>query len=181
MHILVLILSVVIAILVLLLIVGLFLKKEFYIERSIVIHRTKAEVFNYLRFLKNAEHYNKWTMTDPSMKKTLTGTDGTTGFTYAWDSTDKNVGAGEQVIIQLQENERIDYELRFERPFKNVSYTSLILSSPATDQTTVSWTFHGKMNYPFNLLHAFLNLSKVLGKDLEKSLTNLKNLLEKKK
>jgi hypothetical protein len=69
MNIILIILQIIVAIIAFLLICGLFIKKEFLIERSIVIHKSKQEVFNYLKFLKNAEYYNKWTMTDPSAKK----------------------------------------------------------------------------------------------------------------
>lgn len=179
MNILFIILLIVVGIIVLLLLSGLFIKKEFFIERSTIVQRNKQDVFNYIRVLKNAEHYNKWTMTDPSMKKMLSGLDGTKGFIYSWDSTDKNVGAGAQEIIDIREGDRIDYELRFERPFKNTAYSSLITNTVAADQTKITWTFHGRMNYPFNILHALLNLSLVLGKEISISLTNLKVLLEK--
>lgn len=180
MNILVTILVVVVGIVILLLIAGLFLKKEFYIERSIVIHKSKQEVFNYLKILKNAEQFNKWVMTDPTMKKTLTGVDGTKGFVYAWDSANKNAGAGAQEIIDIKEGLRIDYELRFERPFKNTSYSSLILTATAPEQTTVTWNFSGNLKYPINLMHQLLNLSKMLGKDMDTSLNHLKTILEKK-
>jgi uncharacterized protein YndB with AHSA1/START domain len=74
------------------LILALFGKNEFVIERETIINRPSQEVFNYIRFLKNAEHYNKWVMTDPNMKKAYRGTDGAPGFVYAWDSENKNVG-----------------------------------------------------------------------------------------
>jgi uncharacterized protein YndB with AHSA1/START domain len=179
MNILLTILLAIVGLIVLLLIIGLFLKKEFRIERSTVIKKPKSEVYNYLRILKNAEQYNKWTMTDPHMKKTLTGTDGTVGFIYAWDSTNKNAGAGAQEIIKLKENTQIDYELRFERPFKNTAYSSLVLEDVSPDQTKVTWSFDGVMPYPFNVMHALLGMSKILGKDLETSLLNLKTILEK--
>ena len=119
-------------------------------------------------------------MTDPTMKKTLTGVDGTKGFVYAWDSANKNAGAGAQEIIDIKEGLRIDYELRFERPFKNTSYSSLILTATAPEQTTVTWNFSGNLKYPINLMHQLLNLSKMLGKDMDTSLNHLKTILEKK-
>jgi uncharacterized protein YndB with AHSA1/START domain len=173
------ILLVIVGIIAILLICGLFIKKEFLIERSIIIHRSKQEVFNYLKILKNGEHYNKWMMADPAMKKTLTGTDGTVGFIYAWESTGKNAGKGEQEITKINEGERIESELRFEKPFKNTSYASFVIQGVSADQAKVTWAFHGNMNYPMNLIHALLNLSKMLGKDLETSLSNLKTILEK--
>lgn len=173
------ILIILISSVVLLLVSGLFIKKDFFIERSMIIHQPKQTVFNFLKLLKNSEQFNKWTMTDPSMKKTLTGTDGTEGFVYAWDSTNKNVGAGAQEIIKITEGERIDYELRFERPFKGTSYSFITTTATRPDQTNVTWTFHGTTKYPFNIMHSLLNLSKVLGNDLQTSLSNLKNILER--
>src|SRR3569832_2028271 len=92
-------------IIVLFLISGLFLKKHFIVERSIDIKKNKQDIFGYIKFLKNAEMYNKWMMADPQMKKMLAGMDGTKGFTYSWESKNKNVGAGAQEIISIQEGD----------------------------------------------------------------------------
>ena len=108
MNILITILLTLVGIIVLLLIIGLFLTKNFNIESNTVIKKSKTEVFNYVKFLKNNDQYNKWAMKDPNMKKVLTGTDGTVGFTYAWDGN-REAGKGVQEIIKIIENERIDY------------------------------------------------------------------------
>lgn len=149
-------------------------------EGSTIINRALPDVFNYLKMLKHIDQYNKWAMHDPHMRKTLTGTDGTVGFIFSWDSNDKNAGKGAQEIIAIKENERIDYELRFEKPFKNIAYSSLIVQPSLSNQTMVTWTFNGRMRYPFNLLHVLLGLGKMLNKDIATSLQNLKSILEKK-
>ena len=64
------------------LIVALFVKKDYAIERQVVINKPKQEVFNYIKFLKNQDNYSKWNMIDPNMKKAYTGTDGTVGFLF---------------------------------------------------------------------------------------------------
>ncbi len=74
------------ALIAVLLIVALFVKKEYTIEREITINKPKTEVFNYVKHLKNQDNYSKWVMQDPGMKKEFRGTDGTVGFVYAWDS-----------------------------------------------------------------------------------------------
>ncbi len=53
------------ALITLLLIMALFVKKEYTIEREITINKTKAEVFNYVKHLKNQDNYSKWVMQDP--------------------------------------------------------------------------------------------------------------------
>ena len=52
----------------------------------------------------------------------FTGTDGTVGFISAWESDIKNVGSGEQEILNIVEGERLGYEIRFLKPFKLTSW-----------------------------------------------------------
>src|SRR6478752_5632333 len=105
-----------------LLIVALFVKKDYNIQREIVINKPKKEVFDYIRFVKNQDNYSKWNMTDPDMKKTYIGNDGTPGFVYSWKSDDDNVGAGEQEITAIKEGEALEMELRFKIPFEMTNY-----------------------------------------------------------
>ncbi len=117
-------------------------------------------------------------MMDPGMKKEFKGTDGTVGFVYSWDSTNKNVGKGEQEIIKLEEGSRVDYEIRFFKPFQGVSYAWITTESLNPNQTMVNWSFRGMRNYPMKVMHKILNLKRVLGRDLQTSLHNLKSVLE---
>jgi len=158
-------------------ILAIFVKDQFTIERSININQPKDVVFSYIKLLKNQDHYSKWVMTDPAMKKVFTGVDGTVGSTYAWDSENKHVGKGEQEIMAISDN-RIDAEIRFERPFKGVATTALEGISLSPTETKVTWTFVGNKNYVMKVMHMVLNLAKVLGKDIQESLVMLKANLE---
>jgi len=160
------------------LIVALFLKKEYRIEERITINQPTPTVFNYIRFVKNQEHYSKWVMTDPNMQKTLTGTDGTVGFIYAWNSEDKGVGQGEQQITALVENKKMNSEVRFIKPFEGTGHVTMLTDSKGATETEVTWSMEGKSKYPMNFMNLFLG--KVLHKDMQISLQNLKNKLEKK-
>ena len=97
----------------LLLIVAIFVKKEVNVKREITINKPENEVFDYLKYLKNQDNFSKWNKLDPGMKKNYTGTDGTVGFISAWESTNDNVGVGEQAIKKIPQCERIDIEIRF--------------------------------------------------------------------
>jgi len=177
MKIVIVILISVVALIALLLIIAFFIKKEYVIKREIVINKSGEEVYNYVRFLRNQENYSKWVMADPGMKKEFKGTDGNTGFVYAWDSENKNVGKGEQEIIRLVEGERVDAEIRFIKPFEGIATTSMLIEPASEGQTRVVWSMSGKNNYPMNLMIPFID--NLLGKDLQMSLGNLKNMLEK--
>jgi hypothetical protein len=158
-------------------IIALFVKKEYRIEEQVSITKPTSEVFNYVKHVKNQEHYSKWVMTDPNMKKTLTGTDGTVGFIYAWDSEDKGVGAGAQEITALIENKKLNTEVRFIRPFEGTGYVTMLTDSTGTNETNVTWVMEGKSKYPMNIMNLFMG--KMLHKDMQISLQNLKNNLEK--
>lgn len=118
-------------------------------------------------------------MADPDMKKELRGTDGNVGFVYAWDSQNKQVGKGEQEITNIIEGEKVEYEIRFVKPFEGISPVYISTGSIAPSETRVKWVFQAKMPYPMNILLLFFNFPKMLGKDLEASLINLKTILEK--
>jgi hypothetical protein len=118
-------------------------------------------------------------MMGPNMKKEYKGTDGTVGFISAWDSQEKNVGAGEQEIKKITDSDRIDFELRFKRPFEATDYAYMITEAVDSNQAKVKWGFNGTMKYPMNLMLLFMDMDKMLGKDLDTGLTNLKNVLEK--
>jgi hypothetical protein len=148
------------------------------IEKSMDINRDSKEVFDYLKITKNQDNFSVWNMTDPSMKKTYQGKDGTVGFIYAWDSSNKNVGAGEQEITGIEEGKRIGYEIRFFRPMQNTGVSSFLINSKGKNLTSVVWTFDSPSKFPFSLLSPIFK--RMLGKDLEKGLGNLKVLLEKK-
>jgi hypothetical protein len=165
-----------VALVVLVLLIALFTPKTYHIQRSTTIDQPVAKVYSYIRYIKNQEQYSKWVMTDPNMQKTFTGTDGTVGFIYAWDSTHKNAGKGEQEITGLIEDKSVNIEIRFEKPFAGIGYAEQRLDANTPAQTTITWSMRGTSVYPMNITNLFID--KILGSDLEKSLTTLKRILE---
>ncbi len=173
------ILYILLAILSLILILAAIFKKAYAIREEVLIHKPIAEVFNYLKYLKNLDNFNKWVMIDSNVRKKYTGTDNTVGFIAAWDSNLKQVGKGEQEITGITKNERIDYEIRFEKPFKSTSPVFFKTESIDANSTKVTWGFDGAMPYPMNIMITLFQMEKQLGKDLQESLGTLKSILEK--
>jgi len=161
------------------LILAATLSKDYAIEREVIINKPVNEVFNYIKLIENSENWSKWVMTDPNSKKTYKGTDGTVGFIYEWDSENKNVGQGEQEITAIKEGERVDFELRFIKPFENKSTAAITTQSVGANQTKVKWYFRGERNYISKLMYLLLRLEKMLGNDMVISLNTMKGVLEK--
>lgn len=162
----------------LLLIIPLFTKKAYIVERAVTIAKPLDEVFAYVLQLKYQNQYNKWWMVDPNAKKDYRGTDGTVGFVAAWDSENKQLGKGEVEIMSIQQGERIAQQVRFERPFKNIADTAFTFKALNPNQTKVAWTFAGKFKYPLNLMLLIMNMDKMLGNDQQETLENLRKILE---
>jgi len=153
--------------------------KDLIIEKTVTINRSKNEVYEFLKITRNADKFNVWNQMDPDMKKEYRGTDGTVGFVYAWDSNKKkNVGAGEQEIKVLRENEYIEYELRFLRPMNDVAKGFFKLESAGANQTNVTWTFQSVLKFPGTAMKGMIK--GMLSKSLQGGLDNLKKELEKK-
>jgi hypothetical protein len=179
MNILLTIIGIIAGIIVLLLVIALFLKKEYHVSREIVINRPAQQVFEFIKFLKNQDNYSVWNQLDPAMKKTYSGTDGTVGFKYAWDSTNKQAGKGEQSIKSIKEGEKIEMDLHFIKPFEGKALAYMTTTPVTTGQSNVKWGLDSKMNYPMNIMMLFMNMDKMLGKDLALGLENLKVIMEK--
>jgi imidazole glycerol phosphate synthase subunit HisF len=146
------------------------------IEKTIDISKDSAKVFDYLRLTRNQDNFSVWNMADPGMKKTFTGEDGKVGYTYSWESEMKNVGAGEQKITSVDEGSAIKYDIRFFRPMKNTGTSEFKVSSAGSSASRVTWIFESPSKFPMSLFAPIFK--KMLGKDLEKGLQNLKNILE---
>jgi Polyketide cyclase / dehydrase and lipid transport len=169
----------IVALVVIALITALFVSKDMKAERDVVINKPKAEVFNYIKYLKNQDNFSKWNMMDPAMKKEYAGTDGTIGFSYAWDSENKNLGKGSQTITAIKEGDRVDCDLNFIKPWKSTAKTSMATTAVNDSTTKVTWSFASKMAYPMNLMRLFMDMDKMIGDDFSTGLGNLKKVMEK--
>ena len=151
--------------------------KDYAVEREIIIDKPKAEVFAYLKPLKNQDNWSVWMAKDPNVKKTFKGTDETVGFTSRWDGNEE-VGSGEQEIKKILEGERIDTELRFIKPFESINDAYMITEAVGPEQTRVKWGFTGAMPIPMNVFLPFMVMEDSVGKDFSDGLKNLKKILE---
>jgi hypothetical protein len=160
------------------LIVALFVSKDMKASREIVINKPKAEVFEYIKQLKNQNNYSKWSKLDPNMKTEFRGTDGTVGFVSAWEGN-SDVGKGEQEIKKIVEGESLETELRFIKPFESKAIATMTTTAVDSAHTKVTWGFDSKMAYPMNIMKLFMDMEKSVGDDFSTGLTNLKAVMEK--
>lgn len=159
------------------LVVALFMKKDYKVEKEVVINKPSSEVFAYIKLLKNQTNYSTWTTMAPKMTHEFRGTDGAPGFVHSWKS--EMMGDGEQEIISITEGQRMDSQLRFKGTFASVAPAYLAVEPVSDTQTKVKWGMHGNMSYPLNFMQVFISMEDMIGTEYAKSLQNLKGILEK--
>jgi hypothetical protein len=174
MNIIITILLIVAGIITLLLIIALFMKREHYVKREIIINAPWQKVFDYLKLLKNQDEFNKGAMEDTDRKKEFKGTDGTVGYIYAW-SGNKNAGEGEKEIKNIIEGRSIEMEIRFVKPIVTRARIIMETESLSENQTKVIWSNAGTLKYPVNIMIPMME--KHVEKDMDSSLSTLKNIL----
>ena len=162
---------------VLILILAALAPKTYDVSRSVDIAKPKKEVFAYLKSLKNQNEWSPWAKKDPDMVQTFTGTDGEVGATNHWKGN-KQVGEGEQEITKIMEGERVETELRFLKPWASTSDCYLVTEETSPESTKVTWGFTGKNRFPMSIMMLFMSMDKMVGKDFEEGLANLKQTLE---
>lgn len=161
----------------LVLLTSLFIKKEYKVERVAIIDQPVGRVFDYLRYQQHQFNFNKWWMADPEATISFLGKDGSVGSIVYWDSENKQLGKGEQEIISIEVNQRIDFEIRFQKPFVNIAHVYMVTEPINDNITRFKWVFLGKNKFPMMLMNPIID--KILGKDLEASALKLKEILER--
>ena len=175
MHVLLTIFLVIVGILALVLIIAVFMKKDYSIRSEMIINAPRQKVFDFLKHLKNQDKFNKWAKADPNRQWEYRGTDGTQGFIIAWKGN-KDAGEGEKEIISLIDGEKIETEIRFVKPMRMTASIDMETKSITDAQTKVALINRGTMKWPMNL---FIPIGeKRFPKDMESSLKTLKELFE---
>ena len=167
---------IVLAILVVIIVLAFVAPKNYNVYRSISINKPLSAVFNYLKLINNQDNWSPWAEKDPNMTKTFSGIDGEVGYVSAWVGN-KEVGEGEQEITGIIENEIIQSQLRFLKPFKSTSDAYLKVAKDRNG-TLVTWGFSGENKFPVSIMMLFMNMDKTVGKDFEHGLNKLQKILE---
>jgi uncharacterized protein YndB with AHSA1/START domain len=149
----------------------------FSVERSANIHATPDRLFPLISDFHAWGAWSPWEKLDPNMKRTFGGPQSGLGATYAW-AGDKAVGEGRMEITEATPSSRIVIKLDFLKPFESNNTTTFTFE-PAGDTTTVRWVMTGPSPYISKLMSVFVSMDRMIGKDFETGLANLKAAAEK--
>lgn len=149
----------------------------FRIERASTINAPAEKVFGFLNDFRQWAGWSPWEKMDPGMQRTHSGATSGKGAIYAWEGN-KAVGAGRMEITDSTPPNRLGLKLDFLRPFEAHNTIEFLLK-PSGSGTEITWAMAGNNNFMGKLMSVFMNMDKVIGKDFEAGLANLKGLAEK--
>ena len=175
-------LPVVIAVLVILLFLVIFIAgrpDEFNVTRTATISAPPATVFAQVNDLRAWEAWSPWAKLDPNAKSTYEGPGAGVGSIMRW-SGNKKIGEGAMTIVDSQPDRLVRFKLEFLRPFKATN-TAEFTFCPEGSQTVVSWTMSGHNNAGSKMFGLLMDCEKMVGKDFDRGLANLKSVAESKR
>lgn len=153
----------------------LLMGKNYHFEKSIVINSTPEKVYSHVNSAKGFNDWNPWMKLDPNIKVVYSGTPGQISDQYCWDGND-DAGKGCHQITGLIPNQKQSSKMMFEKPFKSVATSDVILS-PEGSGTKVTWSMDCELDYPMNLMKIFMDGE--MNKSYGEGLKNLKTIAEK--
>ena len=174
------IVAVVLAIAVALVLVLASMKPDtFGVQRMAVVQAPAERIFPLINDFRRWAGWSPWEHRDPAMKRTYSGPDSGRGSAYAWDGN-KNVGSGRMEILDATSPSKIVIKLDFFKPFEGHN-TAEFSFAPERDAsaTSITWVMHGPASFMTRVMQVFMNFDKMIGKDFEAGLANLKRLAER--
>ena len=167
----------VIAAIALLLIYAATRPDHFRVSRTSVIKAPAPKVYALINDLKLFNTWNPWEKKDPSVKGSYAGAASGVGAAYAWNS--RKVGAGRMEITDSVVPSRVAMRLDFLKPFKACNTAEFTLQAEGENTTIVTWSMAGPSPYITKLMGVIFNMDRMIGKDFEAGLADLKTLTER--
>jgi uncharacterized protein YndB with AHSA1/START domain len=149
----------------------------FQVRRSATIKAPPEKIYPLISDFHQWKGWSPWENKDPAMQRTYSGAAAGEGAVYAWEGN-KNVGSGRMEILEASAPSKIVIKLDFLKPFE-AHNTAEFTMLPQGDATNLTWLMHGPAPFISKLMHVFMNIDRMVGKDFEAGLANRKRLTEK--
>lgn len=149
---------------------------SFRVERSITILASPDKIFAFINDFHRWSAWSPWEKLDPAMRRTFGGEAEGPGAIYEWDGN-KQVGQGRMEIAEAVPPDRLVIQLDFIRPFEGHNIAEFTLQQLGTS-TRLTWAMHGPSPFISKIMQVFVSLDRMIGKDFETGLANLKAVAE---
>ncbi len=149
----------------------------FSVERAIDIKSPPQKIFPLISDFRQWRSWSPYENRDPALKRSYSGAESGKGAVYAWEGN-RNVGSGRMEILQAPPPAAVVIKLDFFKPFEGHNIAEFIML-PQGDSTRLTWRMHGPAPLLSRVMQVFMDMDRMIGKDFEAGLANLKQLTEK--
>jgi len=148
----------------------------FRVQRATSI---KAPPEKILALIDDFDQWVAWSpyeKKDPAMKRTRSGPAKGKGAVYEWEGN-KDVGKGRMEIADATSS-KVTIKLDFIQPFEAHNIAEFTME-PKGEMTDVTWAMHGPTPYFAKIIHVFIDMDDMVGKDFEAGLASMKTAAER--
>jgi hypothetical protein len=150
---------------------------SFTVKRSLDIRAPADRLFPHVADFNAWPAWSPYEKRDPAMKRRFSGKPSGVGAVYEWDGN-RNVGQGRMEILESTPPSKVRIDLKFMKPFKAHNVAEFTFDPHGRD-TTVTWAMRGPTTFMSRVMGLFIDMDKMIGKDFEAGLQNLKAIAEK--
>ena len=148
----------------------------YHVERSTTIAAAPEKISPLVNDFHNWDQWSPWAKLDPNMRVSYSGPPAGQGAVYEWQGNSKG-GKGRMEILAAEPN-LTSIKLDFLSPFESHNRTNFVLD-PQGSATRVTWTMDGPNTFMSKLMSVFVSMDKMVGKDFDTGLSQLKSAAEK--
>jgi hypothetical protein len=149
----------------------------FRVQRATSMKVPPEKIFALINDFHSWGSWSPWEKMDPAMKRTHSGAANGKEAVYEWEGN-KKVGKGRMEITESSPLSKITIKLDFIKPFEGHNIAEFTLEAKG-DSTNVTWAMYGPSPYIAKVMGLFCNMDKMIGKDFETGLANMKAVVEK--
>ena len=168
--------------LVLVVIVGVFCAvvatrpNEMKVSRTATMKATPAAVFEQVNDFHKWDAWSPWAKMDPNATATFEGPTAGKDAKMSWDGN-SDVGEGSMTIVESEPNDHVRIKLDFIKPMPGTNDV-LMKIEPKGDETQLTWSMAGEMNFMMKAVGMFMDCDKMVGDQFDKGLANMKGIVE---
>ncbi|MBO3697001.1 GyrI-like domain-containing protein [Roseivirga sp. E12] len=140
------------------------------ISRSVLVNAPIEKIFSTLNDFNHWSSWSPWLIMEPNTRVTVRED----AKYYEWKGG--RVGEGNMTVLNERENESIDYDLVFLKPWKSQAKVSFYMKQVG-ESIQVTWTMDSSL--PFFMFWMKKQMEAFVGMDYERGLNMLKEYIEK--
>ncbi len=147
---------------------------SFSLRRSAHIKAAPETLFALINDLKAFNSWNPFARKDPKMRGSYDGPQAGPGAIFNFRGSG---GEGRMEIIGSKPASEVTMHLHMLKPMKAQNLITFTLK-PAHEATEIVWSMEGRTPFFAKMLHLVCSVEKMVGRDFENGLANLKSLAE---